>query len=241
MASRVNLGPLTTTFTPPASCSTAVLGCTSCTDGWLAQSCGVNTYNSQGVRDAAACWPPPRADTVETGVAFNGWGFYSPGLHCPVGYTTACSATAGVGGGFMFQFPLVPGETAYGCCPTGYTCRYDPAVDNGQTCLSTATSGTIPIKSCSSARDVSSPAMTLPATFPNPVTTDNRAAAVVSEVTLRAPLFQLQVQASSSSSSSSSSAATSSGTPGPTQTGAAPPPTGLSTGAAAGVGVACGL
>ena len=56
--------------------------------------------------------------SVSTGVALNGWGFYSPGIQCPSGYATSCVATEGVVGGFNFQFGLLPSETAIGCCPT---------------------------------------------------------------------------------------------------------------------------
>ncbi|KAM3501722.1 hypothetical protein MY10362_005339 [Beauveria mimosiformis] len=51
-----------------------------------------------------------------------GWGFYSPGLVCPDGYTTACTAIFGQRADWSTQFPLVAGETAVGCCPTGYDC-----------------------------------------------------------------------------------------------------------------------
>lgn len=115
---RTILGPLTTTFTYPSSCSVAVEECSGCSSGWQAQTCSNNGFNGQGVQDNPECWPPRSNAHISTGVAFNGWGFYSPGLYCPEGYATACSATAGVDGGFTFQYPLEASETAIGCCPT---------------------------------------------------------------------------------------------------------------------------
>lgn len=117
---RANLGPLTTTFTAPKRCtdamhepSAAPLGGA----GRLAQTC----YNDHMIDDTA-CWPSP--PTITKGVLSSPtptppWagGVYTPGLVCPNAHTTACSATAGVDGGFTFQFGLEPGETAMGCCP----------------------------------------------------------------------------------------------------------------------------
>ncbi|KAF3025101.1 hypothetical protein E8E14_014591 [Neopestalotiopsis sp. 37M] len=107
-ASRTNLGPLTTAFAYPSSCNVAVLAdCATCNYGWQAQTCSDNGFNAQGVQDNVDCWPA-RASSVSTGVALNGWGFYSPGIQCPSGYATSCIATEGVVGGFNFQFGLLP-------------------------------------------------------------------------------------------------------------------------------------
>ncbi|KAF7551818.1 hypothetical protein G7Z17_g4745 [Cylindrodendrum hubeiense] len=115
---RTNLGPLTTEFTYPASCTVVVKNCETCDGGWQAQTCSDNTSNSQGVQDNVDCWPDRDDPQLPTGVAVNGWGFYSPGISCPVGYSTACVATGSKDGGWPFQFVVLQGETAVGCCPT---------------------------------------------------------------------------------------------------------------------------
>jgi len=120
-----NLGPLTTTFTPPAACTVAVgagrgglaglFGFGGDEDvAFLGQAC------SRGKAfDDTACWPETSKGAEKKEAPLSGWGFYSPGLHCPVGYATACSATGGSGGGsgWPVQFKLRDGETAVGCCP----------------------------------------------------------------------------------------------------------------------------
>ncbi|KAK3986046.1 hypothetical protein QBC44DRAFT_297756 [Cladorrhinum sp. PSN332] len=143
----INLGPLTTTFTPPSACATAVAvpsngllgglfgGGPGHDIAYLGQAC------SQGnPAEAASCWPETSkgAPSKETSLR----GFYSPGLHCPAGYARACSATGGSGGksDWPVQFRLVAGETAVGCCPSGYAC----ANINGQTCTRVATSTAVP-------------------------------------------------------------------------------------------------
>lgn len=151
---RLNLGPLTTTWTPPASCSTPTWLCieNDCRNVWQGQMCV-----SGGIQDDYRCWP-----LTSEGAKFPlsyppllGWGFYSPGVVCPAGYTSACSATVGdddLGSttGFAFQFALTRGETAIGCCQSGYTCSQHPYY--GQTCklhgdgLSTST--TLPYSVC---------------------------------------------------------------------------------------------
>ncbi len=118
MPTRSNLGPLTTAFTYPASCTLNVVGCITCGLAWQAQTCSDNPANTQGVEDNPDCWPPRAADNgLATVAALNGWGFYSPAFRCPVGYTTACSATGTAANGFAFQFPILDSETAIGCCP----------------------------------------------------------------------------------------------------------------------------
>ena len=140
-AQRVVLGPLTTTFTRPAQCSTAIGGCSTCNVAWLAQACVPG-----GVQDDTACWPPATQGVAQPSVPLKGWGFYSPGVQCPQGYTTACSATAGGATGWKIQFLMAPSETAVGCCPLGYNC----ANQNGQTCISIATSTTVTTATCKS-------------------------------------------------------------------------------------------
>ncbi|KAF2727065.1 hypothetical protein EJ04DRAFT_596189 [Polyplosphaeria fusca] len=153
VSSRSNLGPLTTTFIPPSACSQKVIRCTGCFKAFLGQSC-----SSQSTRvvpsDDAHCWPTATS-YPNNNPPFRGLGFYSPGLLCPSGYTSACTATFGststvanagpVAG--QFQFALLQGETAVGCCPTGFTCT-QVLSPPGQTCQSMVNSGTVAVGSC---------------------------------------------------------------------------------------------
>jgi hypothetical protein len=76
------------------------------------------------LNDATACWPPattgpPTARSSLRDWNFGGWGFYSPGLVCPGGYTSACSAIANQTAalGWDVEYSMLAGETAVGCCP----------------------------------------------------------------------------------------------------------------------------
>lgn len=116
---RTILGPLTTTFTQPPSCTLAVAG----QDdddlaGFLAHACEVAQDNSFGLDDAS-CWPGTSSGAATPSASFQGWGFYSPGTICPTGYASACSATGGASGSsdWPVQFRMLQGETAVGCCP----------------------------------------------------------------------------------------------------------------------------
>ena len=109
-ASRTNLGPLTTRFTWSDVCTTTLFVSGVFQQGFLAQTCV-----SCAPQDAPNCWPSPTSD-VPMHIPLSGLGLYSPGLLCPKGFTSACSSTAGVSGGFGFQFPLTAQETAVGCC-----------------------------------------------------------------------------------------------------------------------------
>jgi hypothetical protein len=86
---------------------------------WQAQNC----YRGTTAADETTCWPPGLGSTSQLLVdghklELYGFGFYSPGLICPAGYTSACSATASATSNFNFQFPPTKMETAVGCCPT---------------------------------------------------------------------------------------------------------------------------
>lgn len=139
LPTRSVIGPLTTTFTRPSSCSSLFSGFSTLTgsfEAYQAQSCidpvsieyGYEEYTNIGAAPYgidAHCWPSGPGNTP-------GGGPYSPGLFCPDGYTTACSAALSEGGSqpsfaegssFPFQFSLLPGETAAGCCPR-YTFLY---------------------------------------------------------------------------------------------------------------------
>lgn len=119
------LGPLTTTFTPPPACTIAVANCNTCKVGWLAQTCFSSNSLFQNASDESTCWPP--VTITPTPGNLSSYGFYSPGLICPSGYSTACAAAGTAktavtglanGTGFAFQYDLLANETAVGCCPT---------------------------------------------------------------------------------------------------------------------------
>ncbi|KAL6707676.1 hypothetical protein ACN47E_003797 [Coniothyrium glycines] len=90
---------LTTTFTPPARCTQ---------DPWQmtwdeAQNAHYGLLGGSGY---SSCLPP--SFTPDTSF------YYSPGLYCPAGYSTACSSTQVIGS-----------ETATiaTCCPSGFSCQ----------------------------------------------------------------------------------------------------------------------
>ncbi|KAH8898037.1 hypothetical protein GQ53DRAFT_712568 [Thozetella sp. PMI_491] len=185
-----NLGPLTTTFTPPPSCTVAVgaveggllglglLGASVQNFAFLGQSCSAG----KGI-DATSCWPPTSKGAKAPSTPLGGWGYYSPGLNCPVGYATACSATGGSGGGsgWPVQFKLMDGETAIGCCPSGYGC----ANLNGQTCTMVATSTTVPTVTCDGTKSGAFAFQTVP-----------DAKASITAFSLFAPMIQINFQSS---------------------------------------------
>src|SRR5271156_6185002 len=114
------LGSLTAIFTPPSNCPIPVIeqATTSPLGAWQAQNC----YRGTTGADETTCWPPASVPTSQLLVhghklELYGFGYYSPGLFRPVGYTSACSATASATSNFNFQFPPREMETAVGCCP----------------------------------------------------------------------------------------------------------------------------
>lgn len=116
---RTVLGPLTTTFTPPAACSQLVAQCSTCNSAFQAQECHSSSNEVFTIQDDKSCWPPLSglATVFSFGPTLGGYGFFSPGLVCPHGYTSACSATGGGHSDWGVEYSLVPGETAVGCCP----------------------------------------------------------------------------------------------------------------------------
>jgi hypothetical protein len=117
---RTILGPLTTTFTQPEGCTQLIADCSTCSEAWQAQECFSSSNNNFGVQDHTSCWPPLSglASVFSFGPTLGGYGFFSPGLVCPHGFTSACSATAGGSSGWEIEYSMVSGETAVGCCPT---------------------------------------------------------------------------------------------------------------------------
>ncbi|KAK4197643.1 hypothetical protein QBC40DRAFT_350830 [Triangularia verruculosa] len=150
------LGALTTTFTAPPACWTPAHH-PQIPVGWLGQYCAPTD-----IQDDADCWPPTTTGAPRTNSAFFGWGFYSPGLECPAGYTSACTASA-TSQGWRIQFRIDPEETFVGCCPEGYACHNE----NGQTCISKARATTFQTYQCESGSTINLAPMTLPNTQQN--------------------------------------------------------------------------
>lgn len=142
---RVILGPLLTTFTPPPPCTVGVGICSTCNVVFLGQTCAPS-----GAQDGTTCWPPTTSGAPTPKPTLQGWGFYSPGVACPSGYTSRCSAVADSDRepGWPLQFLQEPGETAVGCCPTGFNCHNQ----NGQTCIAIARTTTVGTVTCKSGR-----------------------------------------------------------------------------------------
>ncbi|KAL2125813.1 hypothetical protein VTI74DRAFT_2626 [Chaetomium olivicolor] len=227
---RAILGPLTTTFTPPAPCTIAVGQCSTCNVAWWGQTCAPTT-----VQDNPSCWPTTTKGAPAASSALFGWGFYSPGLECPAGYTSACTAIADKTSQWKVQYQMEAEETFVGCCPTGFSCDNQ----NGQTCNMAVRSTTIPTVSC---QDGSSNNFGF-TTLPN---------SAVRSIWLFAPMIQLAWKSTDRSTTTAMSSSTLSATSAPSTSLAAPTSTpntdsfptsnsGLSTGAVAGISVGAAI
>ncbi|KAG9253426.1 uncharacterized protein F5Z01DRAFT_688251 [Emericellopsis atlantica] len=187
------LGPLTTSWVAPSFCTAHVLPCSTCSEGFRGQSCVVGTDGKASEQDNSGTPVHP----------FVGWGFYSPGTGCPTGYSAACTARYGKGPEWKIQFDLQEGETAVGCCPTGFDCTNR----NGNTCIQIAGTQTgesvvVQTGTCSGTELANIRA----ATFPDKITitttrTDDGEKSTEKEivrrdVTLLAPMIQINYQSS---------------------------------------------
>ncbi|KAE9369984.1 hypothetical protein N431DRAFT_345662 [Stipitochalara longipes BDJ] len=187
-SSRTILGPLTTTFTAPATCTAAQRACSTCNYAWEAQTCysgGAGGSETYGVKDATQCWPPTSAGLPEPTPPLWGWGFYSPGLICPTGYTSACSATAGSALTWTPEWSLAAGETAVGCCPSQYACTNNQP--NVNTCQFVVSSTSVPVMTCHSGTTTDFSYLQVPFTVSN---------TAEPTFTLYAPLIQINWQSS---------------------------------------------
>ncbi len=130
---RTNLGPLTTTFSAPSSCS-LVDGSFTKTGGGLngvvGYACRAVAGNGQIFGADPACFPNSLAAYISTGDKWlTSIAVYSPGSICPNGFSSACTMTRSANDeppttGRLFQTAsramfniLEIGETAIGCCP----------------------------------------------------------------------------------------------------------------------------
>jgi hypothetical protein len=130
------LGPLTTTFTAPTRCSQAywVSGTSRVYNPTLGQICTIVDGEIDYSQDSS-CLPPVASTILASLVGpseiiyttYNYRGYYSPGIACPAGYTTACAAQVGADGiqsalsnfqSFGFVHSATADETVAGCCPT---------------------------------------------------------------------------------------------------------------------------
>ncbi|CAG2003244.1 unnamed protein product [Fusarium graminearum] len=136
-----NLGPLTTTYEPPASCTTATTdhlyyaNASELSDLYGAVSCGDKMGD---------CYPSGSAhdEITSRNLKIGGHptvGFFSPGVICPKGWTTAgvfaqgdeatkdgvftkdLTADRQLGAEDIWGGVLEPGETLALCCPSGWT------------------------------------------------------------------------------------------------------------------------
>lgn len=115
------IGPLTTVFSFPESCTVNLVMQPDSSELFQGQKCVTELDGNQSpLRDNHECWPPmdPDFNLPVPAPPFSGWGFYSPGLECPTGYTSACTAIEGLRPDWDIEFVLDPGETAIGCCPS---------------------------------------------------------------------------------------------------------------------------
>ena len=149
--------------------------------------------------DQTDCWPPTAPGVRATPAPLGARGFYSPGLVCPAGYASTCGGTAGRGDtAWAFNFRLTAGETAVGCCPTGYACAADAPHGALQSCLRRPTSG--------------EPVLT--ATCRDGQVASLRSAAPDGVISLWAPLFQLNFRAEDVASTRPAPATSVAATPG---------------------------
>lgn len=106
------LGPLTTAWAPPASCSVGLAA--NDAEAWLDQQCKDDTFGAD-----KSCWPPRTEGAASLSGALSTWGIYSPGTICPSGKYVACSYDGSKStGGFQFYFHPGSSQTAIGCCPS---------------------------------------------------------------------------------------------------------------------------
>lgn len=106
------LGPLTTEWAQPASCTTGFAAADD--EAWLNQRCTDGSFAAN-----PDCWPPRTEGAASRSGALSTWGIYSPGIICPSGKVAACSYDGSQStGGFQFYFHPGSSQTAIGCCPS---------------------------------------------------------------------------------------------------------------------------
>ncbi|KAJ6028866.1 hypothetical protein N7540_004442 [Penicillium herquei] len=122
----MNLGPLTTTFTPPSDCFTEkwVKHGNSSDDNTLMWGWGCP---SNGVGEASTCYQLSQYEAIvvwKWGKATGDLNYvFSPGYICPSGYEAAFSSTYGYTANTDYDLKaasvtMVPGDTLTACCPS---------------------------------------------------------------------------------------------------------------------------
>jgi len=209
----VSLGALTTTFVPPNSCIAS-----------FSTDFKIVGFDVMGPVSTDGCFPPNYDFATDA--------YYSPGF-CPAGYTAGCMTPLPAKG-------LVASETTVTCCPTSYSCQPSPYNLQGSTylCVSRIVTFIGEQLTLSGSQTV--------ATIPTVTVTPNDnwiANAFGIQVRYQSTDFVSPITASSSSSGHQTLSSSPDGTS-PAQStsiSTASPSGGLSTGAAAGIGVGATL
>ncbi|KAK3315777.1 hypothetical protein B0H66DRAFT_270756 [Apodospora peruviana] len=226
------LGPLTTTFTPPASCasSTGI--------HIVATYCGPDDPNPAGcvywaegpIQPATECYPPKHNPTVRR--------YYSPGL-CPSGYTPGCTSRAIV--------ETTVTETIYTCCPTAL--GYDFSCGQIEYAWQRTLGCTVSLQGKSLGESSSETLSFTGVTFVDDHLTTRMISTARTELGMGAMGIEVRFrsgdfdesQIAAQTSSRTSSASDSTGTAGGKATGGQVNDVGLSKGAAAGIGVSAAI
>ncbi|RFU78229.1 hypothetical protein TARUN_3986 [Trichoderma arundinaceum] len=229
------LGPLTTTWTLPKTCSVYIPGCSTCDQGFAGQSCSATGIGE--ARDNTACWPPATSGVASPAWPFRGWGFYSPGLSPKLLWDVVQRQVDG----FEINIPFCVSP------------RWNRAT-NGNTCMATVThESVVPTGLCDGSSIIDSALATLPDVVTIDVTYTTTQGAVTETtdtlttstrtMILYAPMFQLNFQASDlpATTTASSSTSSQSSTSAADDDGSANSSSGLSSGAKIGLGVGLGL
>ncbi|PGH19382.1 hypothetical protein AJ80_04023 [Polytolypa hystricis UAMH7299] len=134
VSTRTTLGPLTTIFTQPPNCSVLDLGILSSSHTYArpAISCHpLPRENGHLLYNEPSCFPPGLGSHFISHDQYATMAFYSPGLHCPHDFTSACALTRVSDDTITKGFRLADrkiwnqlwvNETAVGCCLRGYKC-----------------------------------------------------------------------------------------------------------------------
>ncbi|KAK3725426.1 hypothetical protein LTR37_000396 [Vermiconidia calcicola] len=118
-----NPGPLTTTFTAPASCSTVPLGQLIAHSKELQNGGFIGGEYCGGIPPGVNCQPYGHEFTPRFG-ASQGSRYMSPGIYCPSGYSTAdhlTLASANVSAVSLEYNTLRTTGTHVFCCPSGFS------------------------------------------------------------------------------------------------------------------------
>ncbi|KAK4156573.1 hypothetical protein C8A00DRAFT_12483, partial [Chaetomidium leptoderma] len=139
-STRNNLGPLTTTFEPSPDCDACFVA--ESAEEW---HCAAYFTDCHGPRSC-----------VPGSIPWSIWAFYSPGLVCPAGWTTATVVNINITDSIRaieVIRRMSHDETAAFCCPTGFTFTYaffDASIEgDGPRCYSTMIEGDFVYQLCS--------------------------------------------------------------------------------------------